>query len=515
MEELEIVLESEIEEEEIEITEESQEEQSISLENEDFIQGITEEDLLKITGDLDNLDTEDTSTLVNAINEVLEKTGIPELVNKKIDMLTIEPGIYWLSGKSTKIYRGDKLVLASPVGTDYCKNLFIVQKASENTEGALLIQSSIYDKSMNINVIKNGGATNLDLYNVLSTNNMRIFEPTYDYHPVHKKYVDTALRQASSGLVDLGLIDMDEYDGDYFAFMDTLTETGTYKFIDSYDEFTWYVIVYNLDQNIGQTYFNEEEGYQVKYSRTGYSNGEGGYDWQGWYSGETARNVSYRDNVGYGVYNVQDGLDEAFNTMDYMQENINKLGVKNLGTIAIGDYEDDIFMFIDTLTEEGRYRFVDDDDGFSWYVEVVELGNGKLGQMMCSSETGYADQSIRNGYKNSSGCQWDQWTSYATAYYVQTYSAQKNHTHYYSMSTADSIRTYLDKLTSSILMREYRINSTSDSCLYHAKIDFRGNYRYQEYYSIQDPSKIYRRTGVFSSGKVTWNPWYVFEGTPE
>lgn len=217
---------------------------------------------------------------------------------------------------------------------------------------------------------------------------------------------------SGSAIIDLGYIDMDEYDGEYDVFLGTLTDTGTYKFIDSYDEFTWYVFVYNMDNTIGQTYFYEEEGYYQQYHRSGYYDSEEEvYIWDDWYT--------------------------------------------YLNSDQIDDLRD-------------------------------EMSN--------------------------------------------TY-ASKSHTHVVGFSPSTDIRTWLDSICTnngSLYLRNDGIivTPTQDGHTYRLKLDYRSiiennkvKYykKYQEYYDIEEPEKLYKRTGTYdnSTKKCTWGNWYVFSGVEE
>lgn len=215
---------------------------------------------------------------------------------------------------------------------------------------------------------------------------------------------------SGSAIIDLGYIDMDEYDGEYDVFLGTLTDTGTYKFIDSYDEFTWYVFVYNMDNTIGQTYFYEEEGYYQQYHRSGYYDSEEEvYIWDDWYT--------------------------------------------YLNSDQIDDLRD-------------------------------EMSN--------------------------------------------TY-APKSHDHEVSVVTNYDIRTYLDSLgtnNSNVYTNaEIRIISRENDHVYYATTKWYARTengvtkqtKYQEYYDIEEPEKIYKRVGTYdnSTKKCTWGNWYVFSGVEE
>ena len=290
-----------------------------------------------------------------------------------------------------------------------------------------------------------------------------------------------------------------------------------------------------------------------------------------------ASNINYEDNYGYGGKNVQDALDIAFATLDdtpnnsdldnyvsyntqsktatqqnqarknigipsscvlYNQNqnlnetykliarnNINaKRAIKDLGEVDLSQYNDDVNEFISTLTSEGEYKFVDNRDYFTWFVNVVELGDYLVGQSYCCSEEGYEYIYYRSGYydEDTDTYSWNDWISFLTSSQGLSLFAVKNHAHYSNVTTAYTIRTYLDGFTGS---GDYRITSNLDKEIYifsgyYYNVSVNGAMQYrrsQRYYSISEPWKIYSRFGLYntSTKKITWNAWHVVEGVEE
>ena len=290
-----------------------------------------------------------------------------------------------------------------------------------------------------------------------------------------------------------------------------------------------------------------------------------------------ATDVNYEDNYGYGGSNVQEALDIAFETLDgtpnysdlnnYVSYNtqpktesqqrqarknigipsscvlynqnqslteINKLvarnnieakrAIKYLGEVDLSQYNDDVFEFISTLTSEGEYKFVDSYDGFTWLVNVVQLGDYLVGQSYCCSEEGYGYIYYRSGYydENTDTYSWNNWISFLTSSQAKQLFALKNHVHYNNVTTAYTIRTYLDGFTGN---GDYRITSNLDKEIYifsgyYYNVTVNGVTQYrrsQRYYSISEPWKVYSRFGLYntSTKKITWNAWHVTEGVEE
>lgn len=346
----------------------------------------------------------------------------------------------------------------------------------------------------------------------------------YNVQDALDKAFEELAKGTGGGLIDLGTIDIDEYDGEVYLFMNTLTETGTYKFRDSYDEFAWYLTVYNLDWSVVQTYFNSEEGYNVQNTRIGYSNGDD-YDWEEWTDANNATNVFYEDNYGRGAYNVQDALDNVFDTLDNLPSGGS--GVIDLGFVDIeNDYDWDHDAFISTLTEEGTYTF-QDNDGLTRYVEV-KVADGRVGQTLWGNEEGYLIQHFRDGWLDGDEYSWSDWNEFIFESDARSWFANKNHTHYETATGVKDIREWLDTNQAAIVtasntpVKEIYVSKTNYADRYVVRAyttnTSQTRYHHQEYFSFLDPSKIYKRVGTVptsGSSKISWGSWYVYQGIEE
>lgn len=289
----------------------------------------------------------------------------------------------------------------------------------------------------------------------------------------------------------------------------------------------------------------------------------------------SAIDVSYKDNYGYGGENVQDALDMAFATLDdtpvysdlnnyvsystqsktttqqnQARKNIgipnacvlynqnqslsetnkatarSNIGAKRdiieLGVIDLSDYDDDLYTFMSTLVNDGEYHFQDSWDNYDYYLKVTRVGY-LLGQEYCGSEEGYAAKYFRSGYIHYSdgSIYWDNWRMLVDTSHLSSY-APKNHVHYTYVTTSLSIRSYLD---ANFNDGETRINSTSAKEEYRTEAGYFNTTvngvsyyrRFQRYYSISEPWIIYSRFGLYNPNtkKITWEAWHVIEGVEE
>ena len=402
------------------------------IEDEDYVHtdnNFTDEDKSKLDGlenfsgnasdvtyednyDNDVADVQEAIDIVFAEINSLNETKINEYVNATIDLSTLPVGVYYLKGTQTKIKCNSNKIVEGLIKSDDQKSVLIAL-GTDGTKGkGVLFNGAMSSTQVFIYVFGNGTWTNYNLFNFITssrdetitggwkfnTTPQCINNPVGIYQLTNKRYVDNRFYEAKYA-TDLGYIDLDDYDGDVFTFMNTIKDEGRYKFIDSYDDFEWYVEVYRTDYYAGQTYWGSEEGYANRYFR-------------------------------YGYYN-------------------------------------------------------EDEDIVEWY-------------------------------------EWDSYLNYSVA---DSLFKRKTDVDYVTISVAD-LRTWLDEMKN-FNTREYDVIQTSNghkfmvnirSTAYNAGGKAR-NIRYQEYYDIEEPNKIYKRTGTSTSNAanqvVTWGSWYVFEGTPE
>ena len=359
------------------------------------------------TGFASSKDLEDALSIL----EDLESTKITKLHNQKINLSAIPVGVYILTGAETTIESrlSDRITTYTEVISDDEKYILFSLGDDQNGRGILFYYvnqipymrvfygtaSRIYSLAAVMTINGAETITGIKTFNSLPKTNIT---PTLTTHLTNKQYVDSKINQAKIP-TDLGYIDLDDYDDDVFAFMDTIIDEGRYKFVDSYDEFEWYVEVYRTDNYVGQTYWGSEEGFT---------------------------NKCYR----HGFYN-------------------------------------------------------EDDD-------TVE---------------------------------WQDWTTYLTFSQASSTFAVKSHVHYTTKSV-DDIRTWLDEMKN-FGSTAYEVTQQTDKHKFIVQVnltsytlDGENHYiRYQEYYDIEEPNKIYKRTGKassnYSTATITWGDWYVFEGAPE
>ena len=120
---------------------------------------------------------------------------------------------------------------------------------------------------------------------------------------------------AMRDIVDLGIIQLGNYDDDVDTFFATLTQKGNYVFVDDVDYFTWVVKVIDIGKNadgekmISQFYICSEEGSYGLNFRDGHNienSGEWEFaEWDNFLTLNVARNIfAYKDHKHYTILNT-------------------------------------------------------------------------------------------------------------------------------------------------------------------------------------------------------------------
>ena len=144
--------------------------------------GISLEEVIAITGQLENLNTEDKTTLVNAINEVASKgKGIKTLTDETITLSKLECGVYIISKSVSYIVYGSydkKKFQMSEVNNSFADKILLVGRAGTTYNVGYLFSGTYI--------------VNLLAYNPADGNNKNIIDMCELKNAVAKEYVDTA-----------------------------------------------------------------------------------------------------------------------------------------------------------------------------------------------------------------------------------------------------------------------------------------------------------------------------------
>lgn len=195
--------------------------------------------------------------------------------------------------------------------------------------------------------------------------------------------------------------------------------------------------------------------------------------------------------------------------------------VTDLGYIDPEQYEDDLMVFMNTLTENGFYYFTFGGDDFSYIVQVESIdydGVLLVNQHYWGDEEGPISEYIRAIAIEEGEVIEESTTAYMTVEDASNIFASKSHVHFRTASAALSVWDYCNG---------NQITFTTDSPIMYT--DTRTprhawliettatltspNRRFIRLTDLQDASVIYQRSGTYSNGVITWGSWYKFTGT--
>lgn len=197
--------------------------------------------------------------------------------------------------------------------------------------------------------------------------------------------------------------------------------------------------------------------------------------------------------------------------------------VTDLGYIDPEEYEEDVYVFMNTLTENGFYKFTFGGDDLTYFVAVqaVYLEGSDImlvNQHYWGDEEGPITEYIRAIVLESDEVVDEQTTSYMTTEAGVNTFAPKSHTHYRTATAALSVWDYCNG-SQITLTTDSPILYTDTRTPRHAWLIettttvTAPNRRFIRLTDLEDASIFYQRSGTYSGGVITWDDWYKFSGT--
>ena len=192
--------------------------------------------------------------------------------------------------------------------------------------------------------------------------------------------------------------------------------------------------------------------------------------------------------------------------------------VTDLGHIDSEPYEEDVSLFLNTLTESGFYKFVFEGDDLTYFVQVQSVYIEDItlvNQHYWSDEEGPIAEYIRAIALEGDEVIGEQSTSFITMESAVDAFASKSHVHYRTVTAALSVWDYCDGS---------QISFTTDSPILYTDTNTprhlwliettasstSPNKRFIRLTDLHDASVIYQRSGTYSNGVITWGEWETF-----
>lgn len=201
--------------------------------------------------------------------------------------------------------------------------------------------------------------------------------------------------------------------------------------------------------------------------------------------------------------------DEGFITVDDIPPVVN-----DLGNIDPSEYEDDIEVFLNTLLQDGAYRFVwEDGDDYEYYVVVESmLDYGYVYQKYWYSEEGsnilyHCSLVVEDGEVVERSAE-----NYMTLTDASITFAIKSHTHYDSKNAAMSVFDWCDSNALTFDNAKpfilYTDTLNNKNWLIERYATVRSpNYRLIKVYDMSDASHFYMRSGSIVGNTTVWGAW--------
>lgn len=382
-----------------------------------------------------------------------------------------------------------------------------------------------------------------------------------------QNFTEDEREQARKNIGAKGCKDLGE-DPEFFDKLDSFVEEGSYKVSDG--EFVYTVKIERPSEDtVGQTYWSTEEGIGTTYARTGWFDGEN-WSFNTWdaplYSDNAHDIFSDKQHVHYlmkATDNFEEWIDKytpgSFRVLDSTTEKYYYVSAEGYsaalngrlrryqsyfeatepwkvysrtGTAAVGnsgyitwdewhcvddvnkdkyvDIEsDDVYLTMDELVEEGKYRISDGE--FIYTVVVERTTEENVGQTYWSTEEGINNTFYRAGVLYNGSWEFSDWINYASVNYVSQNYTTKGHVHYTKTQTTDFAE-WIDEFQSgsfrvfdSVAQKYYLIEQWSYNVTTRDPA-----HRAQEYFELSEPWKVYTRYGTApaNSSVTTWDEWH-------
>lgn len=205
----------------------------------------------------------------------------------------------------------------------------------------------------------------------------------------------------------------------------------------------------------------------------------------------------------------------------HMSELINDDGylkVTDLGVVDPEPYDDDVNVYLNTLTESGWYKFFwDSGDDYSYFAQVQSITYGGVvyvNQHCWGLEESPVAEWVRGFIVEDGEVVSEETSSYMTYESAINTFATKTHTHYRVEGKSVSVWDYCDG--SQINMQNgspilYTDTLNNRQYLIETWRPIRQPvYIYQKVTDLIDCSVFYQRSGLYQSGRTTWGEWEAF-----
>lgn len=192
----------------------------------------------------------------------------------------------------------------------------------------------------------------------------------------------------------------------------------------------------------------------------------------------------------------------------------------DLGTIDSSLYEDDVYVYVNTLTESGWYKFCwGNGDDFTYFVQVQSVdfdGNTYVNQHLWGAEEGASTEYTRGLRIEDGEVVNEQTASYLTLSVANTAFSRVGHSHVRYVAQSQSVWDYCNTVAiqNNNPLVVYFDVSTSKTYLIETYMGgHQPVYKMLRVIEMNDTSYFCQRSSYYYSGREHWGSWYKFSGT--
>lgn len=194
--------------------------------------------------------------------------------------------------------------------------------------------------------------------------------------------------------------------------------------------------------------------------------------------------------------------------------------VTDLGVVDPEPYDDDVNVYLNTLTESGWYKFFwDSGDDYSYFTQVQAITYGGViyvNQHCWGLEESPITEFIRGFIVEDGEVILEDSTSYMTFDTASNTFASKTHQHYRTDAKAVSVWDFCNTVANQNAnpLVIYFDLSTNKTYLIETYVGTRQPvYKMQKVTEMNDISYFCQRSSYYYSGREHWGDWYKFTGT--
>lgn len=193
--------------------------------------------------------------------------------------------------------------------------------------------------------------------------------------------------------------------------------------------------------------------------------------------------------------------------------------VTDLGTIDSSLYDDDMYVYLTTLTESGWYKFCwGNGDDFTYFVQVQSIdydGYTYVNQHMWGAEEGASTEYVRGLRLENGEVVNERTVSYLTLDVANTAFSRVGHSHVRYVAQSQSVWDYCNSVAiqnNNPLVIYFDVSTSKTYLIETYMGGHQPVYKMQKVTEMNDISYFCQRSSYYYSGAEHWGSWYKFSG---